>query len=127
MELMHIPLSELAIAKVNVRHGVKKADYKDLIPSIKERGILQPLLVRKNGRGYEIIAGRRPSGLLSIISVLCGNYCGRSREEFRSTNIAIFRQLFPRQSSSRLQAQEIHPPLRVPCSSRRNSQIAKTA
>ncbi len=33
MELMHIPLSELAIAKVNVRHGVKKADYKDLIPS----------------------------------------------------------------------------------------------
>jgi ParB family transcriptional regulator, chromosome partitioning protein len=59
MELLHIPLSELAIAKVNVRHGVKKADYKDLIPSIKERGILQPLLVRKNGRGYEIIAGRR--------------------------------------------------------------------
>jgi ParB family transcriptional regulator, chromosome partitioning protein len=59
MELMHIPLSELAIAKVNVRHGVKKADYKDLIPSIKERGILQPLLVRKNGHGYEIIAGRR--------------------------------------------------------------------
>jgi ParB family transcriptional regulator, chromosome partitioning protein len=59
MELMHIPLSELAIAKVNVRHGVKKADYKDLIPSIKERGILQPLLVRKNGSGYEIIAGRR--------------------------------------------------------------------
>jgi hypothetical protein len=30
MELLHIPLSELAIAKVNVRHGVKKADYKDL-------------------------------------------------------------------------------------------------
>lgn len=59
MELMHIPLSELAIAKVNVRHGVKKADYKDLIPSIRERGILQPLLGRNNGRGYEIIAGRR--------------------------------------------------------------------
>jgi ParB family transcriptional regulator, chromosome partitioning protein len=59
MELMHIPLSELAIAKVNVRHGVKKADYKDLIPSIKERGILQPLLVRPNGQGYEIVAGRR--------------------------------------------------------------------
>jgi ParB family transcriptional regulator, chromosome partitioning protein len=59
MDLLHIPLSELAIAKVNVRHGVRRADYKDLIPSIKERGILQPLLVRKNGRGYEIIAGRR--------------------------------------------------------------------
>jgi ParB family transcriptional regulator, chromosome partitioning protein len=59
MELMHIPLSELAIAKTNVRHGVKKADYQDLIPSIRQRGILQPLLVRKNGKGYEIVAGRR--------------------------------------------------------------------
>jgi len=59
MELMHIPLSELSIAKINVRHGVKKADYEDLIPSIRQRGILQPLLVRKNGKGYEIVAGRR--------------------------------------------------------------------
>ena len=59
MELMHIPLTELKIAKTNVRHGVKKSDYKDLIPSIKERGILQPLLVRANGEGYEIVAGRR--------------------------------------------------------------------
>lgn len=59
MDLMHIPLTELKIAKTNVRHGVKKADFKDLIPSIKERGILQPLLVRPNGQGYEIVAGRR--------------------------------------------------------------------
>ena len=59
MELMHIPLTELTIAKTNVRHGVKKADYKDLMPSIKQRGILQPLLVRQNEQGYEIVAGRR--------------------------------------------------------------------
>jgi ParB family transcriptional regulator, chromosome partitioning protein len=59
MDLMHIPLTELKIAKTNVRFGVKKADFKDLIPSIRERGILQPLLVRPNGQGYEIIAGRR--------------------------------------------------------------------
>jgi ParB family chromosome partitioning protein len=59
MELLHIPLSELSIAKVNVRQGTKKIDYADLIPSIRERGILQPLLVRKNGKGFEIVAGRR--------------------------------------------------------------------
>ena len=59
MDLMHIPLCELSIAKANVRHGVKKADYADLIPSVRHRGILQPLLVRKNGKGYEIVAGRR--------------------------------------------------------------------
>ena len=59
MELLHIPLAELKIAATNVRHGVRKADFKDLMPSIKERGILQPLLVRPNGCGYEIVAGRR--------------------------------------------------------------------
>ncbi|MFN0190563.1 MAG: ParB/RepB/Spo0J family partition protein [Aestuariivirga sp.] len=59
MDLMHIPLCELSIAKANVRHGAKKADYADLIPSVRQRGILQPLLVRKNGKGYEIVAGRR--------------------------------------------------------------------
>ena len=59
MDLMHIPLCELSIAKTNVRHGVRRADYEDLIPSIRQRGILQPLLVRKNGKGYEIVAGRR--------------------------------------------------------------------
>ena len=45
MELMHIPLSELAVAKVNVRHGSKKADYHDLIPSIRERGIRISLIL----------------------------------------------------------------------------------
>ena len=38
---------------------MRRADYEDLIPSIRQRGILQPLLVRKNGKGYEIVAGRR--------------------------------------------------------------------
>jgi ParB family transcriptional regulator, chromosome partitioning protein len=59
MELMHIPLCELSIAKTNVRYGVKKADFSDIIPSIRKRGILQPLLVRKNGRGHEVVAGKR--------------------------------------------------------------------
>ncbi|MBZ0261300.1 MAG: ParB/RepB/Spo0J family partition protein [Hyphomicrobiales bacterium] len=59
MDLMHIPLSELSIAKTNVRHGVKKTDLADIIPSIRKRGILQPLLVRKNGKGHEVVAGKR--------------------------------------------------------------------
>ena len=31
----------------------------DILPSIRARGVQQPLLVRKNGKGYEIVAGRR--------------------------------------------------------------------
>lgn len=59
MEIMNIPLSQLSIAKTNVRHGVKKSNFSHLMPTIRKRGILQSLLVRKNGEGYEIVAGKR--------------------------------------------------------------------
>lgn len=59
MDLQHIPLSNLKIASVNVRHGRKPPDISDILPSIRARGVLQPLLVRPNGEGFEIIAGRR--------------------------------------------------------------------
>lgn len=59
MDLQHIPLSDLKIANVNVRHARKPPDVSDILPSIRARGVLQPLLVRPNGKGFEIIAGRR--------------------------------------------------------------------
>jgi ParB/RepB/Spo0J family partition protein len=59
MELQHIPLSNLKVAAVNVRHGRKSPDISDILPSIRARGVLQPLLVRPNEEGFEIIAGRR--------------------------------------------------------------------
>ena len=51
MDLMHIPLCELSIAKTNVRHGVKKADLADLIPSIRKRGILATLVGSQEWQG----------------------------------------------------------------------------
>ncbi|MBR1194202.1 ParB/RepB/Spo0J family partition protein [Bradyrhizobium sp. AUGA SZCCT0274] len=59
MDLQHIALSDLKVAAVNVRHNRKPPDLSDILPSIRARGVLQPLLVRPNGKGYEIVAGRR--------------------------------------------------------------------
>ncbi len=59
MELAHIPLDQLKISALNMRHGRKAPDVSDILPSIRARGVQQPLLVRKNGKGYEIVAGRR--------------------------------------------------------------------
>ena len=58
MKLQHIDITDLKISPLNVRkHGEKKGD--DLVPSIKALGLLQPLLVRKNCEGFEIVAGQR--------------------------------------------------------------------
>lgn len=59
MELRHIPLNELHPAAINMRHSKQAPDVSDILPSIRARGILQPLLVRPNAEGYEIVAGRR--------------------------------------------------------------------
>ena len=59
MQLQHIPLDQLTISPLNMRHSRKAPDVSDIMPSIREKGIQQPLLVRKNGKGFEIVAGRR--------------------------------------------------------------------
>ena len=59
MELAHIPLNKLSISTQNMRHGGKPPVITDIMPSIQKLGIQQPLLVRKNGEGFEIVAGRR--------------------------------------------------------------------
>ncbi|WP_026871764.1 ParB/RepB/Spo0J family partition protein [Inquilinus limosus] len=59
MELLHIPLGKLYPSPLNMRHGKAEPDVSDLLPLIRARGILVPLLVRPDGERYEIIAGRR--------------------------------------------------------------------
>lgn len=62
MELRHIPIDELRPAAINMRHGKRPPEIDDILPSIRARGILQPLLVRPveaEANAYEIVAGRR--------------------------------------------------------------------
>ncbi|KQN10120.1 chromosome partitioning protein ParB [Sphingobium sp. Leaf26] len=61
MELKHIDIACLSISPANMR-GVKKApDLANILPSVRARGVLVPLIVRKNGSpdSYEIVAGKR--------------------------------------------------------------------
>jgi ParB family chromosome partitioning protein len=61
MELVHIELGKLSISPANMRHGKKAPGISDILPSVRARGVLVPLLVRPNGAPncFEIVAGRR--------------------------------------------------------------------
>ena len=61
MKLDFIDLGNLSIAAANMRGKGKDPDVADLMPSIRSRGVLVPLLVRPNcAEGhFEIVAGRR--------------------------------------------------------------------
>lgn len=61
MQLTHIELSRLSVSKANMRYGTKAPDISNILPSVRARGVLVPLLVRPNGPEgmYEIVAGSR--------------------------------------------------------------------
>jgi len=58
-EIKEIPLFSLKENPYQPRIEIKKEEIKDLANSIKEKGLLQPILVAKDNADYYIIAGHR--------------------------------------------------------------------
>lgn len=58
-DTLTIPLSKLTLWSGNVRKTGARDGIAELAASIASHGLLQPLLVRKAQRGYEIVAGQR--------------------------------------------------------------------
>jgi len=60
MELKHIHIANLTVSAANMR-GKGKADIANILPSVRARGILVPLIVRPNGspETFEVVAGKR--------------------------------------------------------------------
>lgn len=54
-----VDLAKLHISELNMRHGTPNPDIADIYPSILATGVNQSLLVRKEGKGFGVIAGRR--------------------------------------------------------------------
>lgn len=54
-----VPLSELTVSVYQPRKRLDPEGVAELARSVMQKGILQPLLVRPTGTGYEIVAGER--------------------------------------------------------------------
>ncbi|MFD1105410.1 MULTISPECIES: ParB/RepB/Spo0J family partition protein [Sphingomonadaceae] len=69
MKLDFIPLDKLAVSKANMRYAKRPPDVSDILPTVRARGILVPLIVRpqpgpEDAEGhvpeaFEIVAGSR--------------------------------------------------------------------
>src|SRR3970040_3144575 len=58
-ELIMRDISLLQPNPLQVRNLIKSESLVDLVESIKEHGVLEPLVVAKTPAGYQIIAGER--------------------------------------------------------------------
>ncbi|TDW61576.1 ParB family chromosome partitioning protein [Novosphingobium sp. PhB55] len=65
MKLAFIPLGNLTVSKANMRYARKVPDVSDILPTVRSRGVIQPILVRPcaaapdSEASYEIVAGAR--------------------------------------------------------------------
>ena len=61
MKLDFLPLDKLAVSKANMRYAKRPPDVSDILPTVRARGVLVPLIVRANGapEAFEIVAGSR--------------------------------------------------------------------
>lgn len=57
--IRYLEINSIVSGKYQPREDFNDQMLKELIGSIKEKGVLQPILVRKVGLGFEIIAGER--------------------------------------------------------------------
>jgi ParB family chromosome partitioning protein len=58
-KIIQIPLSQLRANPYQPRKHFNEDSIKELAESIKEHGVIQPIIVRKVLKGFEIIAGER--------------------------------------------------------------------
>jgi len=59
VQLKHVELSLIEISGANPRRDVKGETFNELKQSIAEHGILQPIVIRPKGKGYELVVGER--------------------------------------------------------------------
>ncbi|MGC1269306.1 MAG: ParB/RepB/Spo0J family partition protein, partial [Croceibacterium sp.] len=73
MKLDFIPLDKLVVSKANMRYGKKAPDVSDILPTVRSRGIIQPVIVRPNCApdGFEIVAGSRRFHAAKIVAEEC--------------------------------------------------------
>lgn len=57
--IQQLPLSQIIPSPLQPRHEFRAEHLQELVESIRERGIIQPLIVRRVGDRYELIAGER--------------------------------------------------------------------
>ncbi|OGV95933.1 MAG: hypothetical protein A3I04_08100 [Nitrospinae bacterium RIFCSPLOWO2_02_FULL_39_110] len=57
--LLEIPVEEVSPNRYQPRKMFNDARLDELVSSIKEKGIVQPIIVQKTDSGYELIAGER--------------------------------------------------------------------
>ncbi|MEW6080776.1 MAG: ParB/RepB/Spo0J family partition protein [Bacillota bacterium] len=75
-EVIEVPIDQIVFNPYQPRKECSESGLEDLAKSIKEHGVLQPVILKRLGKGYELVAGERrvkasrKAGLKSIPAIV---------------------------------------------------------
>jgi len=58
-EILHIPVADIKPSPSQPRTAFGEESFQELVQSVRQNGIIQPIVVRRLGGGFELIAGER--------------------------------------------------------------------
>jgi ParB/RepB/Spo0J family partition protein len=113
MTLVFIDQDKLSVSKTNMRYGKKAPDVSDILPTVRERGVIQTLLVRPNPvpsdveDHYEIVAGARRFHAARIVAAETGEAEPLPCRIFSETDDAAAIEASMIENLARLDADEV--------------------
>lgn len=87
--ILQIPLDKIRANPLQPRHNFDHEGMEDLTNSIREHGILQPLIVVKDEKGYEIVAGERRYRASQILGLKTAPVIVRDIKEQQKLELAL--------------------------------------
>jgi ParB family chromosome partitioning protein len=99
-EVLYVPVEQIRPNPFQPREDFDEASIKDLAQSIREKGVIQPLLVRRSGDNYELIAGERRLRAAKSLGLKEIPILVRNVEDVDSLEIALIENI---------QRQELNP------------------
>jgi ParB family chromosome partitioning protein len=91
--VVEIPVEEIRPNRYQPRQSMDDAALHELAESIREHGVLQPIMVRRAEHGYELIAGERRYRASQLAGLLRVPACVRDYSDEQALEVALVENL----------------------------------
>src|SRR5207244_274548 len=91
--VVEIPVEEISRNRYQPRQSVDDTALHELAESIREHGILQPLVVRRSGSAYELVTGERRFRAAQLAGLSRVPACVRSYTDEQALEVALVENL----------------------------------
>lgn len=122
--VLEVPVDSISVNPYQPRRHFDQKKLEELAKSIKEQGVIQPIIVRRLGSGYELVAGERRLRASKLIGKRTIPAIARQLDELDMIEIAFIENL-QREQLNEYEEAEAYARLLKECGSYSEKDLAK--